>query len=181
MSIPTWKASIEDDYPKVFSVIQAVEACASENEAAYICYMAVRLIECHRVLKPSGSIYLHCDDHANSYLRMILDAIYGAKNKIDEIIWNYGTPSGGRVGGKKPVKTHETLLAYAKSYGNHIYNRQYTPYSEKYVTDWFRHEDEDGRKYRTRSRNGRIVRQYLDESPGVPLSNTWTDIMSLYG
>ena len=177
---PDWKARIEDDYPKVFSVIQAVEDCATENEAAYICYMAVRLIECHRVLKPTGSLYVHCDDHANSYLRMVMDAILGAKNKIDEIIWNYGTPSGGRVGGKKPVKTHETLLVYAKSYGKHIYNRQYTPYSQKYVTDWFRHEDADGRKYRTRSRGGSIVRQYLDESPGVPLSNTWTDIMSLY-
>ena len=51
----------------------------------------------------------------------------------------------------------------------------------RYVKNWFRHTDEDGRKYQTRSRNGRIVRQYLDESPVVPLSNTWTDIMQLYG
>ena len=46
---PGWKARIEDDYPQTFKVIEAVEACATENEAAYICYMAVRLIECHRV------------------------------------------------------------------------------------------------------------------------------------
>ena len=99
---PDWKARIEDDYPRVFSVIQAVEACATENEAAYICFMAARLIECHRVLKPTGSIYVHCDAHANSYLRMLMDAIWGAANRIDEIIWNYGTPSGGRASGKKP-------------------------------------------------------------------------------
>ena len=178
---PAWKMQIEDDYPAIHSVIQAVEATASENEAAYIAYMAVRLIECQRVLKPTGSIYVHCDSHANSYLRMLLDAVFEARNFIDEIVWNYGTPSGGRVSGKKPVKTHETLFAYAVNYGQHTYNRQFTPYSDRYVNDWFRHTDEDGRRYRTRSRNGQIIRQYLDESPGVPLSNTWTDIMQLYG
>ena len=52
---PAWKMRIEDDYPAVHAVIQAVEACASENEAAYIAYMAVRLIECHRVLKETGA------------------------------------------------------------------------------------------------------------------------------
>ncbi len=66
-------------------------------------------------------------------------------------------------------------------YGDHVYNRQFTPYSKKYMTNWFRHVDEDGRKYRTRSRKGKIIRQYLDQSPGVPLSDTWTDIMALYG
>ncbi len=105
----------------------------------------------------------------------------GRNNFITEIIWNYGTPSGGRAGGKKPVKSHETLLVYAKQYSKHTYNKQYTPYSENYRTKWFRHADADGRKYRTRKRKGTIVRQYLDESPGVPLSDTWTDIRSLYG
>ncbi len=62
---PAWKMGIQDDYPEVFAVIQAVEACASENEAAYIAFMAARLLECRRVLKPAGSIYVHCDDHAN--------------------------------------------------------------------------------------------------------------------
>ncbi len=178
---PQWKMRIQDDHPKVHAVIEAVEACATENEAAYISFMAARLIECHRILKPTGSIYIHCDSHANSYLRMVLDAIFRMENLIDEIIWNYGTPSGGRSSGRKPVKTHDTILAYAKNYGKHTYNRQFTPYSEKYVNDWFRHTDEAGRKYQTRSRKGQIVRQYLDESPGVPLSNTWTDIMQLYG
>ena len=178
---PDWLRRMEDDYPPVFAVIKAVEASATENEAAYIAFMAVRLIECRRVLKPTGSIYVHCDSHANGYLRMLMNAILGTDNFIDEIIWNYGTPSGGRASGKKPIKTHEMLLVYARQYGNHTYNKQYTPYKDSYVKNWFRHTDEDGRKYQTRSRNGRIVRQYLDESPVVPLSNTWTDIMQLYG
>ena len=88
---PAWKAQIEDDYPKVFTVIEAVEACATENEAAYIAFMAVRLIECHRVLKPTGSMYLHCDDHANSYLRLLLDAVFGAENLRNQIVWRRAT------------------------------------------------------------------------------------------
>ena len=60
--IPTGRCASRDDYPHVHSIIEAVEACATENEAAYVCFMAVRLIECHRVLKPTGSIYVHCDD-----------------------------------------------------------------------------------------------------------------------
>ena len=133
---------------------------------AYLAYMAARLFACRLVLKETGSLCLHCDPTAGHYLKLLLDAIFGGKNFISQIVWNYGTPSGGRASGKKPVKSHELLLAYASRYGKHTYNRQYTPYSEKYVNDWFRHTDDDGRKYRTRSRKGRIIRQYLDESPG---------------
>ncbi len=148
--------------------------------AAYLLNMAQRLYAMRRVLKDTGSIYLHCDPTASHYLKLLMDGIFGRKNTISAVVWNYGTPSGGRVSGKRPVKSYETLLVYAKQYGSHLYNRQYTPYSKNYVTNWFRHVDESGRKYQTRSRNGKIIRQYLDESPGVPLSNTWTDIKQLY-
>ena len=84
---PAWKMRIEDDYPSVHAVIQAVEACASENEAAYIAFMAARLLECRRVLKPTGSIYLHCDSHANGYLRMLMDAVFGTDNFRSIITW----------------------------------------------------------------------------------------------
>ena len=109
---PSWKYSIEDDYPGVFAVIQAVEVCASENEAAYICYMATRLIECHRALKPTGSIYLHCDDHADSYLRMLMDAIFQADNFRNEITWNR---SGGRSDSRKWGRVSDRILYYTKS------------------------------------------------------------------
>ena len=115
---PDWKARIEDDYPRVFSVVQAVEDSATENEAAYICFMAVRLIECHRVLKPVGSIYVHCDDHANSYLRLLLDSIFGSDNFRNEIIWRRATShnSSGRFG-----RIVDHLLYYVKS-GRSIWN-----------------------------------------------------------
>ncbi len=178
---PAWKMQIQDDYPKVHAVIEAVEACANENEAAYIAFMAVRLLECRRVLKDTGSIYVHCNSHANSYLRMLLDSIFGFENQISEVIWNYGTPSGGRAGGAKHIKAHETLWAYGKKYGSHIYNPIHLPYSEKYIRERFTFTDEVGRIYRTRKRaNGEVQRQYLDESKGVPLSTVWNDIKQLY-
>ena len=148
---------------------------------AYLAYMAERLEEMRRLLKPTGSIYLHCNQTAGHYLKILMDGVFGGENFIAEIVWNYGTPSGGRAGGRKPVKTHDVLLAYAREPSRHVYNRLHTPYGDKYVRDWFRHEDEDGRKYQTRSRKGKIVRQYLDESPGIPLSTVWGDIMQLYG
>ena len=147
----------------------------------YLVWLNARLYEMKRLLKPTGSIYVHCDWHASHYIKVEMDKIFGYDNLVSEIVWAYGTPSGGRAAGSKPVKSHDTVLWYAKKYGSHTYNRQYTPYSAKYVHDWFRHVDEEGRHYRTRSRQGRIVRQYLDESPGVPLSDTWSDVMQLYG
>ena len=147
----------------------------------YLIWLNARLYEMKRILKNTGSIYVHCDWHASHYIKVEMDKIFGYDNFIDQIAWHYGTPSGGRASGKKPVKSHDVILAYAVNYGKHTYNRQFTPYNAKYVNDWFRHTDEDGRKYRTRSRGGKIIRQYLDESQGVPLSNVWSDIMQLYG
>ena len=175
-----WHGEIKGRNPALYAVIEAAGRAYDSGMQSYLIMMAIRLLEMRRILKGTGSIYLHCDPTASHYLKAVMDSVFGGKNFIDEIVWNYGTPSGGRVSGKKPVKAHEVLLVYAKKYGKHTYNKQFMPYSEKYVTDWFRHTDEDGRKYQTRSRKGAIVRQYLDKSPGVPLSNVWSDIMQLY-
>ncbi len=171
-----WLDLIEQKHPRVNRVVQAA---MTDSDKSYLIYMAARLLEMHRILKPTGSIYLHCNQFASHYLKLLMDAIFGRGNFINEIVWDYGTPSGGRTGGRKPVKVHDVLLTYAVQYGNHVYVKQYTPYSTEYVENWFRHEDEQGRAYRTRSRKGQIVRQYLDESPGMPLSTVWSDIMQL--
>ena len=147
----------------------------------YLIWLNARLYEMKRILKSTGSIYVHCDWHASHYIKVEMDKIFGYDNLISELQWAYGTASGGRASGAKPVKSHDTLLAYAKSYGNHTYNKQYTEYSEKYVRERFVHLDDDGRRYQTRKRSSGIVsRQYLDESPGVPLSSVWSDIRQLY-
>lgn len=171
-----WIDLIEAKHPALFRVLLAA---TSDSDKSYLVYMAARLLEMRRLLKPTGSIYLHCNQFASHYLKLVMDAVFGRGNFVNEIIWNYGTPSGGRVGGKKPVKVHDCLLVYAGEYGRHLYRPQFTPYSEKYVRDWFRHTDEQGRAYRTRSRKGKVIRQYLDESPGMPLSTVWSDIMQL--
>ena len=138
---PAWKMRIQDDYPKVHAVIEAVEACATENEAAYVCFMAVRLIECWRVLKPTGSIYVHCDDRANSFLRMLLDALFGSENRRNEIAWNR---SGGRSDSKRWGRVTDHLLYYTKS-ASYTWNQQYQPLNPDYVRRNYRYDDGDGR------------------------------------
>ena len=107
-----------------------------------------------------------------------MDCIFGAGNFITEVAWFIGSRSGA-IARYKPGKAHETILAYAVSYGRHTYNVQHLPYSESYLR-WFKNTDEQGRKYRTRTRRGELIRQYLDESPGVALHDTWMDISHLY-
>ena len=138
---PAWKARIEEDYPSVFSVIQTVENLASENEAAYICYMAVRLIECHRILKPTGSIYVHCDDHANTFLRMLMFAIFGVENFRNEIVWKR---SGGKSDSKKWGRVSDRLLYFVKG-PRFTWNQQYQPHDPKYIRSHYRYDDGDGR------------------------------------
>ena len=144
---PNWKAQIEDDYHKVFAVIQAVEACASENEAAYICYMAVRLIECRRVLKDTGSIYVHCDGHADSYLRMLLDAVFGADNYRNQITWRRHTSVHGSFqhDPKQWGNMTDTIIFYAKSRSTPI--RPYRDLTAEEARTKFNLVDENGNRY----------------------------------
>ena len=143
---PDWKARIQDDYPKVFSVVQAVEDCATENEAAYICFMAARLIECHRVLKETGSIYIHCDTHANGYLRMLLDAIFQAENFRAEITWKRTSAhSDGKQGRKQHGRIQDKLLFYTKS-SRWTWNQVFTDYDRDYVDGFYRHIDTDTKR-----------------------------------
>ena len=144
---------------------------------AYLTYMAGRLLELRRVLKPTGTIYLHCDPTAGHYLKILMDQIFGGENFITEIIWNYGTPSGGRAAGRRPVKAHDNLLVYAFKAQEYTLNEVH---SDAHVETWFRHTGDDGRSFRTRSDGGGAIRQYHDEEPGVPMSNVWSDIRQLY-
>ena len=86
---PKWLEEIKDDNPALFQVIEASRVCHGEDIAAFLSVLSVRLLECHRILKPTGSIYLHCDHTANSYIRMAMDAIFGKNNFRNEIVWSY--------------------------------------------------------------------------------------------
>ena len=139
----------------------------------YLAFMDPRIKEMHRILKETGTFYLHCDPNAVFNLKPICDKIFGGKNFRREIIWNVGSVSGFKSQIKGWVRQHDTLLYYTKS-NSFTFNKQYLPYREDYIKTMFRHKDEKGRIYRKR-RGGK---QYLDESLGTLVGDVWNDIYS---
>jgi site-specific DNA-methyltransferase (adenine-specific) len=186
---------------------------------AYLVMMAPRLVEMRRVLKPTGSIYLHCDPTASHYVKLVLDSLFGGGNYRNEVIWQRTSAhpnTGKRYGGIADI-----LLFYTRS-AQYTWNMQYTEYTDDHVRSSYRHQDQKGRyalrdltalmlhassgqlytwkgKKPPPSRcwaytkaqmerldaEGRIrysrtgnprLKVYLDEMPGIPLQNIWTDI-----
>ena len=184
---------------------------------AYVSYMAERLAEMHRLLKPTGSLYLHCDGVASHSLKLVLDCIFGAQNFCNEIMWkktNSPKPQAFSFGVQK-----DTIFLYAKDAAQMKFNSVYRAHDEKSLKS-YRYDDNDGRgPYRTSSieayglqrsagrkqfefkgrvapylyslerlqaweaerrihtsRNGlHRKKQYLSESPGIVVSDIWTD------
>ena len=106
-----WLNALHIESP-IRAVVEAAEATAGEEMGAYLAFMAMRLVEMHRVLKPTGSIYLHCDPTASHYLKLVMDAIFGRSSFRNEIIWCYTGPGNVKRWFKRK---HDTILFYAKS------------------------------------------------------------------
>jgi adenine-specific DNA-methyltransferase len=157
-----------------------------DGTVSYLQMMVPRLVLMRELLSEQGNLYVHIGIQTSHYIKIILDEIFGKNNFVEEIIWAYGSPSGGRARSPKFVKIHEYILHYSKDYKNRISNHVYLPYDPKYIKDWFKHTDEDGRRYQRRMRgrdekgNVKWVKQYLDEAKGVPASTVWTDIKQVY-
>ena len=112
----------------VSNLMLALEKMIKHNDMmAYLTMMTVRLIELHRVLKETGSLYLHCDPTASHYLKIVLDVIFGKKNLRNEIVWCY---TSGGVSKKYFGKKHDIILFYTKS-GEYNFYPIFRPYSEK--------------------------------------------------
>ena len=187
---------------------------------AYLVMMAIRLAELRRVLKPTGSLYLHCDPTASHYLKLLLDAVFGPTYFKNEIIWKRSSAhSDTKQGRRQYGRIHDVIFFYTKS-DRWAWNPQYTVYDAEYVEQFYKYvEKESGRRYTlgdltgpggaakgnpkyefmgvtrywryTRDNmqklrdQGRIVqtspgsvpryKRYLDEMPGVPLQDVWTD------
>ena len=107
-----WLEEIRDYNNALYQVIETTRETHSDGAAAFLCFLGVRLLEMHRILKPTGSIYLHCDHSANAYIRMAMDAIFGRQNFRNEIVWAYTGPGNVR---KHFPRKHDTILFYAKS------------------------------------------------------------------
>lgn len=197
-----------------------VRKLGHNDMSAYLVMIAARLVELHRVLKSTGSLYLHCDPTANHYLKILLDLIFGAENFQCEIFWKRThAHSDSKQGRKGYGNIIDTIFYYTKS-STYTFNTQYTPYDQSYIDRYYRYKDPDGRRYwldnltgpggaakgnpyyevmgvfrywrYSKKRmdeliaEGRIIqtkpgnvpqfKRYLDEMPGIPLQNIWTDI-----
>ena len=102
-----WHSDIAGQYPYIHHVIQASERIYDHNMMIYLMAMGIRLIEMHRLLKDTGSIYLHCDPTASHYIKLLLDEIFGKNNFRNEIVWCY--KSGGATP-KYFAKKHDVIL-----------------------------------------------------------------------
>lgn len=129
----------------VAELLRAMRGFLKENDMmAYLAMMAARLIELHRVLKPTGSLYLHCDPTASHYLKLLLDGVFGGDRFRSEIIWKR---TSAHNSAKRWGPIHDTILFATKS-ADYTWNRTFTPYDEEYVKKYYRHIDAKGRKYR---------------------------------
>ncbi len=123
-----------------------VKALGKNDLAAYLVMMAERLIEMHQVLKPTGSLYLHCDPTASHYLKFILDIIFGIEHFRNEIVWKRQNAKG--LAFTRFAKNHDIILYYSKS-EKLTWNAQYTAHNPEYLKAFYKYVDkETGRKYR---------------------------------
>lgn len=162
----------------VQSLIDALcEALDRNNMTAYLVMMTQRLLELRRVMKPTASLYLHCDPTASHYLKIVLDSIFGPTNFRNEIIWHYNT--GGK-GKRTFLKKHDTILWYSKS-EDYVFMRENIALPRAVGTAHLRQGvDEDGRAFYedySPRKSGKKYRWYLDE--GLTPMDVWTDIQAL--
>jgi site-specific DNA-methyltransferase (adenine-specific) len=108
---------------------------------AYLAMMAPRLVELRRVLKDTGSIYLHCDPTASHYLKLLMDAVFGVEMFSSEVIWKR---TSAHSSAKRWGPVHDTILYYTRT-GNSLWNKTFESYDPAYVARFYRHEDENGR------------------------------------
>ena len=116
----------------------------------YVAWMELKMRECHRVLKDSGSMYLHLDTHASHYMKVEMDKIFGEANFVSEIIWKrqIGSHSDAKQGAKRFGSSHDVILFYSKS-GDPTWNQQYLPFSEDYLDSFYKFtEPGTDRRYR---------------------------------
>ena len=106
-----WVDQITDDHPRLLEAIESARQAHSDGMGAFVCFMAVRLLEMNRVLKSTGSIYLHCDPTASHYLKAVMDAIFGRKQFRNEIVWCY---RGGGVPRDGFARKHDLIFRYSK-------------------------------------------------------------------
>lgn len=165
-----WWGQIAEVNTALYEVLDMARHAGGKSTMSYLIYMAVRILEMHRILKGTGSLYLHCDPTMSHYLKMVLDAVFGKKNFLNEIIWYYrgaGTPK------QKYAKRHDVLFWYAKQVDCYHFNpdpaRQ--PYADATV-ERFKH-------YIGNVRDGRNYGQQTLNKKGKHPDDVFTDIQPI--
>ena len=152
----TWRWNIESELAyqdvitqqagKIGELLAAMRSFLGQNDMmAYITMMAQRMVELHRVLKPTGSIYLHCDPTASHYLKLLMDAVFGAYNFRNEISWSRSNPKSHHK--LNFPNCRDVILRYSKT-DKGTFNKMYTEHDPEYVNKAYKYFDEDGRRYR---------------------------------
>ncbi len=133
--------------PPLAELLKALhQVLGRTNMLAYLSMMAVRLVELHRALKPTGSLFLHCDPTASHYIKLVLDNIFSPKNFRNEIIWERSQPKGHAT--TRFSRCHDTIFFYSKSEKS-VFNPLFTEHDPAYLEKFYRHvEPETGRRYR---------------------------------
>jgi site-specific DNA-methyltransferase (adenine-specific) len=149
-----WGQESEDAFDQIMrsgntnaaDMLRAMRSFLGENDMmAYLAMMAVRLIELHRVLKPTGSLYLHCDPTASHYLKIMLDAIFGPSLYVNELIWERTNTKSHAY--TRFSSSHDTILFYSKTL-NRKWNAIYEPHADNYIKSHYSNiEDLTGRRY----------------------------------
>lgn len=139
---------LADRNPAAYSVIEAARQAHGKGMQSYLIFMAVRLMEMHRIIKPTGSIYLHCDPTASHYLKLLMDGLFGRKAFRSEIAWKRGSAhSDTKQGRRQHGRLHDVLLYYTAG-DTWTWNPVFTAYDREYIDSFYRHVDENGRRYR---------------------------------
>ncbi len=129
----------------VARIISALRSCLGETDMmAYLVNMTIRLLELRRVIRQTGSLYLHCDTTASHYLKVVMDSVFGTEGFRNEISWTRSQPKGHAYANFPSCR--DIILRYSKS-ENFVFYQQYKPHSTDYLDRFYRYADQDGRKY----------------------------------
>ncbi len=176
-----WNATAERAFDEVIQsgntdvaeMLRAMRSFLKENDMmAYLTMMAVRLLELHRVLKPTGCLYLHCDPTAGHYLKLVLDGIFGIQNFINEISWKRtGAHSDAKQGSAHYGRIHDLIFFYSKAPG-FKWLPLWKPHNEDYVSSHYTNIDANGRKFRWDNITG---------PGGAAKGNPYYDVLGVMG
>ena len=138
-----WSGEIRARAPAVSAQIEAAGLSSGRSMQAYLTMMAVRLIEIRRILKPSGVFYLHCDSTSGAYLKVLCDAVFGASQFRNEVIWKRTAVHSST---RRFAPAHDTILMYSRS-DKYKWNQTYQPCDAEYLRTKYQHTDEAGGRY----------------------------------